>query len=194
MTSEEPLKLLTYNPSNPKESTDWESIKQAYIGSKQTAPEIAKIFGLSASAVEKKCAKEGWTEERKKLALEHEHRALNRHHINYSRLSAIKNFCEADLKVAKEIRDKISKALSKDEDLDPKDLRALASAHESAQRVGRIALGLPSTIGQNSTTIEGGDSSKPITVDVNTFADLEITELLVLKNTLQKIGVGLDDS
>ena len=190
----EPIRLLAYTPTKQRAPINWDIVRQANLGSDKTHAEIAEVFKIHIQSIKNKSASENWPEQRRQLTIEHENRALNRGRFSNARIDAIKSFCESDLKVAKAIRGKVARALSKDEDLDPKDLRALASAHESAQRVGRIALGLPSTIGQNSTTIEGGDPSKPITVDINTFADLEITELLVLKNTLQKIGVGLDDS
>lgn len=118
--------------------TDWPKVKLAYVNGNKTLREIAEEFGIKAAGVMTRAAKERWEDERKRQQAETSKSAQELLTIN--RAEALAKFNEDDLKVAQVLRAKAARVLSA-EGISPADLRVLAGVFESAQRIGRLALG-----------------------------------------------------
>lgn len=92
----------------------------------------------------RRAAKEGWEAERKQKSAEVSRVAGDS--LTVTRIDELAQFNAADLEMARAIRSKAQTML--DEAASPADLRALASAVDTAQKVGRLALGAST---ENST-------------------------------------------
>jgi GAF domain-containing protein len=123
--------------------TDWTPVRLAYVNGQESYAALAARLGLSESAVEKRGEREGWKEERRKQA--EAIGATAQEHLSKQRAAELSKFNEDDLKVAKALRAQVAAAIATAQRasraIAAKDLRSLASALESAQRVGRLALG-----------------------------------------------------
>jgi hypothetical protein len=82
-------------------------------------------------------AKEEWDTERKRRQAELSR--ASQEALTFDRAAELAKFNEDDLKVAKGIRAKAA-MMMKDAD-SPADLRSLSASFETAQRIGRLALG-----------------------------------------------------
>jgi hypothetical protein len=120
-----------------KVKPDWAAVRLAYINSSKSIRQLAEEFKVGASAAMKRCASEGWEAKRKqqtqKVSIEAEKVST------VARAQELAKFNEADLKVACAIREKAALMLQETEN--PMHLRALAAAMDSAQKIGRLALG-----------------------------------------------------
>jgi hypothetical protein len=123
--------------------TDWTQVRLAYVNGAESYAALAARLKLSASAVEKRGEREGWTDERRRQA--DAVGASAQEQLSAQRIADLAKFNEDDIKVAKAIRAQVARAIAnaqkEERTIAPKDLRSLASALESAQRVGRLALG-----------------------------------------------------
>lgn len=117
--------------------TDWLAVKLEYINSSKSIRQVAEEFKVGASAAMKRCAAEGWEAERKQQAEKVSAAAQKVSTIN--RAQELAKFNEDDLRVARAIRAKAASMLAGVKS--PTDLRALASAMDAAQKIGRLALG-----------------------------------------------------
>lgn len=109
--------------------------------------ELAEKHGIKAAGVMTRAANEGWEAERKqeqaKTSLE------SASIISKYRIDELVKFNEDDIKVARAIRSKAAQMLSEADT--PAALRSLASAFDTAQKIGRLALGA-STENSNVST------------------------------------------
>jgi hypothetical protein len=135
---------------------DWDAIRTEYVSSSISIRELSEKFNCSADALEKRCYTQGWTEQRRKISAEVLAKADAE--ITERRAKELISFNEQDLQVAKAIRSQIAKhiseAMSSQTLLSTRDIRTLASAAESAQKIGRLALGV-STSNNEHTGVNG---------------------------------------
>lgn len=119
-------------------ATDWELIRKEYVNGKDSVRELAERFKVSENTLEKRSAKGKWAEARRNMAEKVTSWADAK--VAEIRIDEIADFGLADLRVAKAIRAKAEKMLLKA--TSASDVRALSAAMETAQKVGRLALGM----------------------------------------------------
>lgn len=126
-------------------STDWTALKSEYVNNHTTLRALAEKHGASLSSLMKRCASEKWESLRKETASKVEQKALDA--IIDDKAQELAKFNDDDLKIAKAIRYQISKHLLDAQTAKKKltvvEIRTLAGAGESAQRIGRLALNAP---------------------------------------------------
>lgn len=140
-----------------RKNTDWLTIRQEYLSDATTSyTTLAKKYGLSATAVQKRGTAEGWAKLRENYAekafenfqkklLSVKESAQDRHLLQFQNLQALVN--------------KRVMAISQEQVQDAQELRRLASALKDAVMGERIVLGLPTSVGA-LTDPEGNDSFK----------------------------------
>lgn len=124
--------------------TDWNAVRLAYIHSAKSLAVIAKEFGLTADACEKRAEREEWTRLRREASESVSAAASAK--IEAERAQALAEWNDADLTVAKSLRGQVAKAIrfaqaEGQPALTPVQIRALVNAAEGVQRIGRLALG-----------------------------------------------------
>lgn len=125
-------------------ATDWTPIRTEYVHSAITMRELADKHGIKAAGLMRRAAKEGWDAERKQKAAEVSKTVSDT--LVTDRAHELVRFNADDLMMARAIRSKAAKLMASVNT--PSDLRALASAVDTAQKVGRLALGAST---ENST-------------------------------------------
>jgi hypothetical protein len=122
-----------------KRIKSWVAVKNAYVNGGDTFEEIAHRFGIHPDSVRKHAARDGWTRQRAaRMDLLVEETA-RQSVIDAAQQLATYN--AEDLRLAKQLRQLLMCQLRTDRDLSACDLRQLAGAAESCQRVARLALG-----------------------------------------------------
>jgi ABC-type ATPase with predicted acetyltransferase domain len=127
--------------------TDWAALRIEYVHSSITMRALAEKHGINAAGVLRRAAKEGWDAERKNEAAKVI--SASSAVITESRIDELVKFNQDDIKVARAIRSKAAQMLQKADT--PAALRSLASAFDTAQKIGRLALGA-STENSNVST------------------------------------------
>lgn len=149
--------------------SDWDLIRTEYVSSSISIRELAEKYNCSADALEKRAHTQSWTEQRRKISAEVLAKADAE--ITERRAKELISFNEQDLQIAKAIRSQIAKhiseAMSSQTLLSTRDIRTLASAAESAQKIGRLALGVSTS--NNEHTGANGQPLVPV-LDVH-FVD-----------------------
>ena len=122
---------------------DWAQAKADYVNhSGLTLDDIAQKYGVLPNTVKARASRENWTaarEAKSQMLLA----ATTRNAINAS-AQELATFNERDLAVAKAVRAMAVRKLQQDQSgkqLTCADIRQIASAVESAQRIARLALG-----------------------------------------------------
>lgn len=130
---------------------DYSSLRAEYVAGSMSLRELAEQHGASLTALHKRSSREGWQAAREKFGRDLIERAeallIER---NAQELAA---FNADDLRVAKSLRIKAAGMLK--DAKTPAELRAVATAFEKAQRMGRLALGA-STDNQTLFGRDGG--------------------------------------
>lgn len=148
-------------------AADWKAIRVEYVSGSDTFGRLAKRHGLKEDTVRKRAGREGWQTAREAAA-----RAVTEKAeavIGAGRIDELIRFNADDLKMARALRAKAAKMLSwRDKDgqevpISATDLRALASTVDTAQKVGRLALGMTT----ENTGLSGPNGGP---VEVNTGA------------------------
>lgn len=116
---------------------DWAALRVEYVNSTITLRGLADKHGIKAAGVMRRAAKEKWEDARKQESAKVS--KASQEALSVSRTEELARFNEDDLKVAKGIRSQAARMMGNA--VDPSSLRTLASAFESAQRIGRLALG-----------------------------------------------------
>ena len=118
-------------------ATDWTAIKLEYVNGHMSQRELADKHGINPAGLMKRASKEQWEAERQQKSAEVSKVAQEQ--LFEDRTLQLSKFNEDDLKMARAIR---AKAASMMKDIEsPSELRAIASAADVAQRIGRLALG-----------------------------------------------------
>ena len=118
-------------------ATDWAALKTEYVHGTATMRELAEQKGIKAAGLMRRAAKEGWDAERKQKSAQVSRAAGES--LTGTRVDELAKFNADDLKMARAIRAKAAQMMVKANT--PADLRALAGAVDTAQKVGRLALG-----------------------------------------------------
>jgi hypothetical protein len=128
-------------------ATDWTALRVEYVHSSITMRELADKHSIKAAGVMRRAANEGWDAERKqesaKVIMASGAAAAD------NRIDELIKFNQDDIKVARAIRSKAAQMLNEADT--PAALRSLASAFDTAQKIGRLALGA-STENSNVST------------------------------------------
>lgn len=123
----------------PRTQTDWPALKLEYINSTLSLRELADRHGIKAAGVMARAVKEGWDAARKQKQAELSAKAQER--LDSTRADELAQFNEDDLKMARAIRARAARMMQIANDLSANELRALAAAADTAQKIGRLALG-----------------------------------------------------
>lgn len=118
-------------------AANWPALRVEYVNSALTFGELAKKHGLKEGTVRQRANREGWVVERN--AASRAVTAKAEATLGLSRAEELAKFNADDLKMARAIRAKAAQMMAKANN--PADLRALAGAVDTAQKVGRLALG-----------------------------------------------------
>ena len=118
-------------------ATDWQAIKLEYINSPLSLKEIAEKHDLKDATVRQRAHREDWEQERHALSQSVTQAAQEQ--FSNDRISQLAQFNEDDLRMARALRAKAASMLRNLET--PSELRAVASATDLAQKIGRLALG-----------------------------------------------------
>jgi hypothetical protein len=119
-------------------AADWAAIRVEYVSGAETFGKIAKRHGVKEATVRQRANREGWQDQRAAAsrAVTQKAEAI----LGDARVDEMTKFNEDDLRMARALRAKAAGMLAKGA-LSPADLRSLASTVETAQKVGRLALG-----------------------------------------------------
>lgn len=125
-------------------AADWTAIKLAYVNGGMSMRQLAERFDVKAAGLMKRAAREGWEAERQQNSAKVSNAAQLL--INEERPSELAAFNQGDLQISKALRSMVAKQITSAQQengarLTAAELRALASAAEAAQRMGRLALG-----------------------------------------------------
>lgn len=142
-------------------ATNWQAAENEYIHGSFTYGEIARRYGVNEPAVRQYARRHDWKKKRRDLS---QNVAENAQAIAIERrVNQLTQLNQDDIKISQAIRAQIAKVLSKaaieDKTLTPAELRSLTGAHESAQRVVRLALGASTE--NKEFTGAGGESLIP---------------------------------
>ena len=118
-------------------ATDWTKLRLEYVHGTATMRELADKHGIKAAGLMRRAAKEGWDAQRKQESAKVSKAAWEA--LGDTRAEELAKFNADDLKMARAIRAKAAQMMASANT--PSDLRALASAVDTAQKVGRLALG-----------------------------------------------------
>lgn len=141
---------------------DWSPIEQEFVHGSMSLADLAATHGISDSTMRSRAHRCEW--QRKRDELQQIATAKADAEMVDRRADELAKFNENDLKMAKAIRAKAAQLLNSVGS--PQDLRSLASALDTAQRVGRLALG--------ATTENSGISSPsggPVQAMIIEFVD-----------------------
>ena len=125
-------------------AADWTAIRLAYVNGGMSMRQLAERFDVKAAGLMKRAAREGWEAERQQNSAKVSNAAQLL--INEERPSELAAFNQGDLQISKALRSMVAKQITSAQQengarLTAAELRALASAAEAAQRMGRLALG-----------------------------------------------------
>jgi hypothetical protein len=118
-------------------ATDWKALKNEYVNTSIQYAEMALKYGIKAGTIRQHAKREGWPAARNAASQLVTAAATQR--MTLTRAEELSNFNNDDVRVAKAIRANAAAMLKTARQ--PHELRSLAGAFESAQRIGRLALG-----------------------------------------------------
>lgn len=139
----------------PRVKTDWPALKVEYVNSTLSLRELADRHGIKAAGVMARAVKESWDAERKQRQAEIS--KIAQEQLTNSRVDELASFNEDDLKMARAIRARAARMMQTITDLSAAELRALAAAADTAQKIGRLALGA-----ETARTVNDNRSLPPI--------------------------------
>ena len=128
-------------------SPDWVSLKIEFVNGAMQYKELAAKHGLKEATVRQRANREGWMEERHKLS--HAVTEAANRSLGDERAKRLAEFNDKDIKIANALKAKAA-ALLRGEMTAP-ELRALAGVFDSAQKIGRLALGAETEVSTVNT-------------------------------------------
>ena len=152
MAPNKPLPKSATNAKPPhKKRIDWPAAKAEYVNNAAlTCADIAKKYGAHEGNVRQRAARENWTAERSQKTAILLQKVTEKSVLDT--VAELIKYNEQDLVAAKALRG-IAARQMQNPSLEPKDVRALAGALESAQRVARLALGASTANTDTRSTI-----------------------------------------
>lgn len=125
-------------------STDWTSLRVEYVNGVMSLRDLGRAHGISPGSLMAHSASEGWDAERKRLQAESSKAAQKR--ISKSRTDELATLNARNLELVKALNSQIAARLKLCTEsktaMESPEIKSLAHAMESVQRVGRIALGM----------------------------------------------------
>ena len=118
-------------------ATDWPALKLEFVNGSETLGEVAERHGLKSAAVRKRAEREGWQAARHTASHVVTQAASER--LLTSRADELAKFNDDDIRLAHALKARAEELMAGN--LSPNDLRALAGVMDTAQKVGRLALG-----------------------------------------------------
>ena len=146
-------------------ATDWTAIKTEYINGAEY-PALAKRHKIKEATLRQRASRNKWSQERQKASQAVTTKATAV--LVESRAEQLANFNADDVRVAKAIRAKAAKLLQAA--TTPHELRALAGAFDSAQKIGRLALG--ATTENNGLSSPGGGPVQSVSMSQTEFRQI----------------------
>ena len=128
---------------------DWTALREAFIDGNESTRAFAQTHGIPYKTIEQRATADGWIQERERhreaIALEARRKAV-------ARKSEVAVTVDNDtIELANQLFDKVRDMLKSA--LTPQEAAAVMALLERAQRVARIAQGLPTTIAQTSANV-----------------------------------------
>ena len=117
---------------------DWAKIQVEYVTGIMSLRDLAEAHGIKAAGVLARAVKENWDELRKQHQSKVVTQAIKEAEID--KTEELRLFNAQCLEAARTIRQKAWEMMGAGGN-SPQDMRALASSIESAQKIGRLALG-----------------------------------------------------
>jgi transposase-like protein len=158
-------------------ATDWTKLQSEFVHGHMTMRELAERHGIKASGVMRRAAIEKWDEKRKQESANVSKAVTER--ARESRIDELAHFNAEDLAIAKQIRKQVEQHMASAPDVNPNELRALAASAEAAQRIGRLALGVPTD--NKSISGPGGGPLTVAAVDLSTATVEQLRALAMLR-------------
>jgi hypothetical protein len=166
---------------------NWEALKVEYANTNISAAEMAEKYGISAYNLTARITRHKWVLERTRV--QQAQAAQLSEEYEKKRASELQVFNADDLKIARAIRNRVAKALNVTSlnkktgemelaNISASELRALAGAAETAQKIGRLALG--ASTGNVGIAGEGGEG--PVQMSAVTMEDYLKAREEVLKD------------
>jgi hypothetical protein len=118
-------------------ATNWTKLRLDYIHGNMTLRELAEQNKIKSAGVMRRAANEGWDSDRKQESAKVS--KVANEVLTDTRAAELSKFNDDDLKVARAIRAKAANMLSAVNSA--QDISALARAFDTAQKIGRLALG-----------------------------------------------------
>jgi hypothetical protein len=122
---------------------DWLAARASYVNTAAlTYADIAKRFGINPSALRMRAGRENWTAERQAATAKLLQNVTEK--TIFDTAAELVRYNEQDLQAAKALRALVAKKIQHTQQqghIEARDLRSLAGAVESAQRIARLALG-----------------------------------------------------
>ncbi len=160
---------------------DYAAMRVEYVHGTATTVEIATAHGISPAGLRKRATDEGWPAERRRISQKVAQIASDA--LLDSRSATLAKFNADDVRVAARVKARVSRMLERTT-LTPQDLRALAGALDSAQKVGRLALGAST---ENAAMALSGEVRIAQSSELAALSTDELRELLRLT---RKVGGG----
>jgi hypothetical protein len=129
-------------------ATDWTSIKTEYVNGAEY-PDLAKKYKVKEATLRQRASRHKWSQERQKASQAVTEKATSL--LVESKASQLAKFNEDDVKIARALK-QAAGTMMKNIGM-PNDLRTIAGVFETAQRIGRIALGADSAMPDESETM-----------------------------------------
>jgi transposase-like protein len=118
---------------------DWPAAHAEYVNNAGlTYADIAAKYGINPSALRMRAGREQWTDQRQAAQAKLLQKVTEK--TIHDTVAELAKYNEQDLIAAKALRSLAARQMQAG-NLEPKDVRALAGAIESAQRIARLALG-----------------------------------------------------
>lgn len=119
-------------------AADWPALRLEYVHGAMSLRELAAKHNVKPAGVMARAAKEGWDAERKQKSAEVS-KAANAS-LGEERATRLAKFNDDDAKIADALKGRAA-AMLKAEGLDATQLRAVSAVFDTAQKIGRLALG-----------------------------------------------------
>lgn len=116
---------------------DWPRVKAVFLATGKSQRELAKEFNIRQGSIAARAARDGWAAEREKMQTESAAEILAE--TQAVRARALQDMNDRDVMASRAVQAKGAEMLKKART--PNELRAVAASFESAQRIGRLALG-----------------------------------------------------
>ncbi len=152
-------------------ATDWKALRLEYVNGSMTYAELAAKHGIKEGTVRQRANRDvpTWAEARNALSRSVTETAQAQ--ITEKVIDELTKFNEDDLKVAKALRSQVAQHVKQAQEAKKPiavgELRSLASAMETAQRIGRLALGATT----ENTGISGGATIEQFKGTLEEFKD-----------------------